>query len=142
MDDVQKGVRAFHKKFNAPAPSRTTDLSEYRGELRIALLREEVEEFVEAWELRDQVGMLDAIADIIFVANGAAVEMGVDLEPYHQEVLRTNLAKEGSTTDQIGKITKPVGWEPPRLAEILDQQRSKGDFLTEGDEPTLAVRLA
>lgn len=123
MNPFQEKVRAFHKAMKHPAPERPFDLEAYRGELRHDLLAEEVEEFYLAWQVRDQVKMIDALCDILYVTCGAAVEMGVDLEPHFNEVHRSNMDKAGGPTSPSGKQLKPPGWKGPDLQSILDQQR-------------------
>jgi predicted HAD superfamily Cof-like phosphohydrolase len=59
------------------------------------------------------------MCDVIYVICGTAVEFGIDLAPFFAEVHRTNMAKEGGATRADGKILKPEGWQPPRIAEML-----------------------
>ena len=66
--------------------------------------------------------MVDALADILVVTYGAAVEMGVDLEPIFREVHRSNMSKDGGK-DAGGKILKGKGFSPP---DILGELRRQG----------------
>ena len=63
------------------------------AERRIEMLREEVDELEDAVADIDIVEYADAIADIIYVALGAAVEAGIDIEPVIEEVIDSNNSK-------------------------------------------------
>ena len=61
----------FHQTFNLPmrqVPS--ADIDHALARLRVALLQEEVGEFVAASERGDLNGVADALADIVYVAYG------------------------------------------------------------------------
>ena len=65
--DVAAAVAEFHMAFNLPIrqlPSNEIDHALAR--LRVALLEEEVGEFVAASENGDLVGIADALADIVY----------------------------------------------------------------------------
>lgn len=55
----------------------------------------------------------DGLADLIYVAVGAALELGIPLAAVWAEVHRSNLAKAGAPKDAMGKQTKPENWTPP-----------------------------
>lgn len=122
MNRQQLCVREFQRRFGQPCPDRVVGLESYRGGLRVQLLREEVEEFALGWERRSMAEMIDAITDILYVAYGAAVEMGIDIDPFWEEVHRTNMLKEVGLLRSDGKIVKPEGWKPPEIQRILDEQ--------------------
>jgi predicted HAD superfamily Cof-like phosphohydrolase len=67
----------------------------------------------------DLVGVLDGLCDLICVTYGTAGECGVDLEPFWDEVHRTNLLKANGPVREDGKQLKPPGWKGPDLASIL-----------------------
>jgi predicted HAD superfamily Cof-like phosphohydrolase len=62
--------------------------------------------------------MVDALADILVVTYGAAIEMGVDLEPVFVEVHRSNMSKDGGK-DPGGKILKGPSFSPPDILREL-----------------------
>lgn len=140
MNEHQAKVLDFHKAFEHPCP-RILTMAGVRLELRVDLIREEAKEFMEAAGLRpnkeegrsfgwtkvrepDPIEMIDALCDLLYVTYGAAVEMGVDLDPYFNEVHRSNMAKLGPDGKPIkradGKTLKPKGWKPPDLKGLLD----------------------
>lgn len=145
MNKWQEMVARFHAKMQQPAPVGPT-MREYRPRLRVDLILEEAKEFCEASgfevactrfdgeaELRaaqkpeeayDRVAMIDALCDIIYVACGAAVEMGVDLDEYLAEVHRSNMQKAGGPVRADGKVLKPAGWTPPNIAGVLAREEA------------------
>lgn len=116
MSNWQADVRAWHEKFGVVIGS---DPAIRRPELRAALIEEEARETCDAILRGDLVEAIDGLCDVIYVVCGTAVEFGIDLAPFFAEVHRTNMAKEGGSTRADGKILKPEGWEPPRIAEML-----------------------
>lgn len=60
------------------------------------------------------VEMADALADIQYVNDGAAVSLGIDLEPINNEVHRSNMSKLWSL-ENIGSIR--TGMNPIRVGE-------------------------
>lgn len=83
------------------------------------------EEFVLYWWAE----AIDAVVDSIVVLLNTTNAMGIDLEPFWDEVQRANLAKAGGPTREDGKKLKPEGWKPPdmvgRLEEALDGCRGR-----------------
>jgi predicted HAD superfamily Cof-like phosphohydrolase len=122
MQGWQRMVREFHNKFGQPVVEKPTDPNWDRSDLRIRLMREELNETVGAILAGDLVEVADGLADLIYVALGTAIEYGIDMEPIFREVHRSNMAKLPGNMREDGKVTKPEGWEPPRIAEILAEQ--------------------
>lgn len=73
----------------------------------------------------DLVEAIDGMCDVLVVTYGTAVDFGVDLEPFYDEVHRSNMAKAGGKRREDGKVLKPEGWQPPRIKELLDEIYSK-----------------
>lgn len=126
MDRFQRMVHEFHTVCHLGAPDRPA-LEGFPGALRVSLIEEEAAELARAVADRDMVGMIDALCDLLYVTYGAAVCLGVDLEPFFQEVHRSNMAKRGGPIRADGKQLKPAGWQPPRIAELLAEQMGSGD---------------
>lgn len=120
MNKWQEDVLEFHEKFDCAIAERPTI---WMNKLRKELLIEEVGEFCEAVDNMDLVEAADAIADIIYVALGAAVTFGIDMEPIWNEVHRSNMAKTGGGVNDINKILKPKGWIPPDIESIIAAQK-------------------
>ena len=82
------------------------------------------EEYDELLAAQNPVDELDALIDIIVVSIGALHSMGADGEGAWKEVMATNFAKIDRQLGKVrrredGKILKPIGWEPPKLAQFL-----------------------
>lgn len=87
--------------------------------LRKRLVLEEAQEFADACDAGDLVEAIDALCDLLYVTFGSAVAFGVDLDPFFEEVHRSNMAKLTAGKDPGGKQLKPDGWEPPDIAGVL-----------------------
>lgn len=120
MNRMQDQVEDFHRKFGQPLASDPAAPAIRRPDLRAALIAEEAEETCDAIEAGDLVAAIDGLCDLIYVALGTASEFGIDLEPFFDEVHRSNMAKVGGSTREDGKILKPEGWKPPNLESILE----------------------
>jgi predicted HAD superfamily Cof-like phosphohydrolase len=121
-------VLAFHKAFRLPrnANPNIADLPQSLIDLRIALLEEEVAEFRDAALKRDLVAAADALADIVYVAYGAAISLGVDLDLVVAEVHRANMSKLDEQGRPVmredGKVCKSDRYRPPDIATVLAEQ--------------------
>jgi predicted HAD superfamily Cof-like phosphohydrolase len=120
MHPVQRDVREFHRVVVGISDAETPAIR--RPELRAELIREEARETVDAIEAGDLVGAIDGMCDLLCVVYGAAAEFGVDLEPFWNEVHRTNMAKAGGAVRADGKRLKPPGWMAPDIAGVLAAQ--------------------
>jgi predicted HAD superfamily Cof-like phosphohydrolase len=118
----------FHQTFNLPmryVPS--ADIDDALARLRVALLQEEVGEFVAASERGDLIGVADALADIVYVAYGTALTYGIDLDAVLHEVHRSNMSKLGSDDNPLirddGKVLKSERYFPPDVESVLRLQK-------------------
>ena len=123
MNTHQKQVREFMQAFGQSIPDSFSP-QEYPSELRTALIVEECMEFGKAAEENNFVEMIDAICDILYVTYGAAIAMGIDIDPFFDEVHRSNMSKLDPITKQPirradGKILKPNTYSPPNIKELL-----------------------
>lgn len=62
--------------------------------------------------------VVDGLCDLLYVTFGFGVEMGISLGPFFGEVHRSNMKKAGGPVRADGKVLKPEGWEPPRIAML------------------------
>jgi predicted HAD superfamily Cof-like phosphohydrolase len=125
--DVASAVLAFHLAFGLPLQKLpSVEIDPATTELRIGLLVEEVAEFARAARAGDIVGIADGLADIVYVAYGAAVTYGIDLDAVLAEVHRANMSKlDGSGRPVLrhdGKVVKSDRYRPPDVAGVLDEQ--------------------
>ncbi len=90
MSPEQRMVLEFHRKYDAPVGDVPRQISVKDRLRRARLIVSEAGEFLDAADKSDFIEMVDALADILVVTYGTAVEMGVDLEPVFAEVQRSN----------------------------------------------------
>lgn len=110
MNKMQQQLTEFHDKV-IPAVRDP--------KLRCNLILEEAHELCEALLEDDAVDIIDGLCDLIYVTLGTAVAYGIDLEPYFDEVHRTNMLKANGPIREDGKKLKPPNWQPPRIDEML-----------------------
>lgn len=134
MSDMFKDVRAFHKKLgfmHQPEGGAPRKLSRRKLLELVQHLQEELDEFVEAASLKnglqnlpqDFCGQADALVDLVYVALGVAVKMGLPWDVLWADVHRANMSKERGTTHRGFTVdaAKPVGWVGPHTVEILTE---------------------
>ena len=121
VNRMQSQVESFHAKFNQRVLADSAIPGIHRPLLRVALIEEESKETCDAIEAGDLIGAIDGLCDLIYVALGTAIEFGIDLEPFFDEVHRSNMAKVVGSMRADGKILKPDGWMPPDIAGILER---------------------
>jgi predicted HAD superfamily Cof-like phosphohydrolase len=117
-------VFSDQKKFMRACGQTTDTNNPDQFKLYRDLISEEVDELNTAVEQGDRVEQLDALIDIMVVTVGALHSMGVDPDGAWKEVMRSNFAKIDKKTGMVrkredGKVLKPQGWEPPRLAPFV-----------------------
>jgi predicted HAD superfamily Cof-like phosphohydrolase len=114
-------VREFHRTkqvhVNWMPSVPTADIPEQVRDSRLVLLREEVQELEEAVAAGDLVKIADALGDIEYVTRGTAVVYGIPSDAVFEEVHRSNMTKDNSSGQ---KLVKGPGYEPPRIARILE----------------------
>lgn len=118
-------VMEFHETYGlAIRPRPQFDVPE--REMRMGLIREEVEELEEAYANGDLVEMADAWADLVYVVYGAAMTHGVDLDDVLSEVQRSNMSKLGADGKPIyredGKVMKGPAFTEPDIRRVLEGQ--------------------
>ncbi len=116
----------FNEAFEIPKLDTPGLSPEDMIELRIKLLREEVEEYAEAARAGDMVEVLDALADIGYILAGTIINHGMQhiYDDAFNEVHRSNMAKlvDGKVIRrEDGKVLKPEGWQAPQLAQFLEE---------------------
>lgn len=126
MSNQQK-VKEFQKAFNSNIgiTSALPDSSE--RELRIKLLKEEFEEYIDGENNNDLVEIADALGDMLYIIYGTAVSYGIPLEEIFDEIHRSNMSKLGEDGNPIfredGKVLKSSNYSPPNIKEILDKHQ-------------------
>jgi predicted HAD superfamily Cof-like phosphohydrolase len=123
MNQEQQMVHQFHERFGLVRNNRPSIPGGNVHRLRTLLIEEELAEFRNAGESQDLIGVADALADLLYVVYGAAVEYGIDLEPVLAEIHRSNMTKDarhGCRAD--GKVQKGPGYVPPDIRGVVEDQ--------------------
>lgn len=128
-DGMVRDVAAFHAKFGVPIGTEPRLLSEADWRFRSGFLLEELTEFNHACAEGDLPGAADALVDLVYVALGTAVWMGLPWQALWNEVQRANMAKVAASSVDASRrstgrshsadVCKPEGWRPPAIAEVL-----------------------
>lgn len=125
-DKIFQDVQRFHKSCDLyqGEPGTTPPLQQIITRHR--LIEEEFDELCEAMAAGDVVEVADAVADLIYVAAGAAVDFGITdkMGAIWEEVHQTNMQK-ASAPKANGKVQKPADWKPPRIRDILEGSNGK-----------------
>ena len=91
-------------------------------DLRIRLLKEEYEEYIQGECKNDIENIAKELADIIYIVCGTAASYGIPLDKVFDAVHASNMAKlvDGKPIRrEDGKILKPDGWKAPDIKSIL-----------------------
>ncbi|MCL2737352.1 MAG: nucleoside triphosphate pyrophosphohydrolase family protein [Alphaproteobacteria bacterium] len=107
-------VCEFHKKYD-----RFLDLGklpENQAAFRVGFIEEELGELKKAVANDDCVGILDALADILYVTYGMAAEYGFDMDEAFGRVHESNMSK--TMTRDKGKLAKGPGYKPVDLTDL------------------------
>jgi predicted HAD superfamily Cof-like phosphohydrolase len=122
-------VAAFCRRFRLQ-PTRTPfRLSPKKMEVRLRHLNEELSELRRGVATGDDVEVIDALVDLVYVALGTAHLCGFPFTQVWDAVHAANMkkvraarvcdSKRGSTFD----VVKPKGWKKPDVAKILRRTR-------------------
>ena len=127
MNPIVASLLEFNQAFDIPKLDSPDIGPEELIELRIKLLREEVEEYAEAARAGDLVEVLDALADIGYILAGTILNHGMQniYDDAFDEVHRSNMAKlvDGKVLRrEDGKVMKPQDWTPPQLAQFVSKE--------------------
>jgi predicted HAD superfamily Cof-like phosphohydrolase len=116
-------VREFHETYGQPVAYEPQFLSEARMELRKKLIEEEYQEFLDAVEEGDLMNAFKELADLIYVVEGTAVEMGGNLSRVFSEVHRSNMSKLDADGEPIyredGKVLKGPNYFEPDIESVV-----------------------
>lgn len=138
MDKVQTMVREMMVALDIPLPhDDAPGVERLNCGLLRRLVSEEAHEYDDAMRrlqlamksspprgaqvMRAWADVIDGMCDLLVVVHNTSNAMGIDLEPFIDEVHRSNMAKVGGGKNEYGKAMKPEGWKPPRIQEMLEE---------------------
>ena len=120
-DHELRDVREFMLKFGQLVHLAPVHLTKRKLGERSEFLQEELDEFKAAVETQDLSAMADALIDLVYVAKGTAIMLGLPWEALWADVHRANMAKVRGVTHRGHAVDckKPEGWAPPQTLPIL-----------------------
>ena len=122
MTNFEK-VGVFMKTFGQNVKQSSSFSSEKINALRISLIKEELDELVEAMNKKDLVEVADALTDILYVTYGAGHAFGINLDQCFEEVQNSNMSKLDSNGEPIyndkGKVMKGPNYFKPDLSKFI-----------------------
>ena len=122
MTNFEK-VGLFMKTFGQEIKIKASLSTDKINELRISLIKEELEEFKEAIKNNDLKEVADALTDILYVTYGAGHAFGINLDKCFDEVQQSNMSKLSGDGKPIynesGKVMKGPKYFKPDLNKFL-----------------------
>ncbi len=127
MEKQINDVEEFHSTFHAPVgQGGPQPIAPERVKLRYSLIKEELEEYLEAANKGDLVEVADALGDILYVTFGTIVEHGLQdkMQEVFDEIQRSNMSKLGEDGKPIfrddGKVLKGPNYFRPDIKKIIE----------------------
>lgn len=109
MTDFQK-VKAFNDAFGlgnkSEIESDVFDTDPKLVTFRMSLITEEVKELNDAVKDKDMIETIDALADIVYVVQGMAAALGIDLDHAFNIVHESNMSKLCRTEEDAVETVK------------------------------------
>jgi predicted HAD superfamily Cof-like phosphohydrolase len=116
MIDYLGFVKKFHATFEMPIGFTPQNLDRKSFARRLRLISEELSEYCQAVATDDIIEIADALADLLYVTFGAAIEHGLPMDEIFWRVQESNMTKSGGKKDASGKLVKPATYKPVDLA--------------------------
>ena len=122
MTNFEK-VGIFMKTFGQNVKQSSSFSSEKINALRVSLIKEELDELIEAMNKKDLVEVADALTDILYVTYGAGHAFGINLDKCFEEVQNSNMSKLDYNGKPIyndnGKVMKGPNYFKPNLIKYI-----------------------
>ena len=122
MTNFEK-VGIFMKTFGQDVKQSSSFSTDKINELRINLIKEELEELIDAMNKKDLVEVADALTDILYVTYGAGHAFGINLDECFEEVQNSNMSKLDNNGKPIyndkGKVMKGPNYFKPDLSKYV-----------------------
>ena len=121
FESVKKFMQTFGQEVRTNASFPNTKIVN----LRVDLIKEELQELEEAIKKKDIKEVADALTDILYVTYGAGHAFGVNLDKCFEEVQNSNMSKLGLDGKPIynehGKVMKGPNYFKPNLSKLVGQ---------------------
>ena len=125
MTNFEK-VGIFMKTFGQDVKQSSSFSTDKINKLRVSLIKEELDELIEAMNKKDLAEVADALTDILYVTYGAGHAFGINLDDCFEEVQSSNmskLAKDGRPIyNDKGKVMKGPNYFKPNLEKFIDER--------------------
>ena len=122
MTNFEK-VGVFMKTFGQNVKQSSSFSSEKINALRVSLIKEELNELIEAMNKKDLVEVADALTDLLYVTYGAGHAFGINLDNCFEEVQNSNMSKLDNNGKPIyndkGKVMKGPNYFRPDLSKFI-----------------------
>ena len=116
-------VGIFMKTFGQDVKNKPSFSTDKINKLRIDLIKEELDELIEAMNKKDLVEVADALTDILYVTYGAGHAFGINLDYCFEEVQNSNMSKLDKDGKPIyndkGKVMKGPNYFKPDLSKFI-----------------------
>tara|TARA_B100000035_G_scaffold125039_1_gene106465 strand:- start:905 stop:1246 length:342 start_codon:yes stop_codon:yes gene_type:complete len=111
------------KTFGQEVKESPSFSTEKINELRLSLIKEELDELIDAMNKKDLVEVADALTDILYVTYGAGHAFGINLDKCFDEVQNSNMSKLDHNGKPIyndnGKVMKGPNYFKPDLGKYI-----------------------
>ena len=122
MTNFEK-VGVFMKTFGQDVKESSSFSTDKINALRVSLIKEELDELIEAMNKKDLVEVADALTDILYVTYGAGHAFGINLDACFEEVQNSNMSKLDKDGKPIynnkGKVMKGPNYFKPDLNKFI-----------------------
>ncbi len=122
MSNFQK-VKKFMNTFGQEVKDKSGFPKKDIVNLRLNLIKEEVDELKIAIKQKDLLDVADALTDILYVTYGAGHAFGINLDDCFEEVQKSNMSKLDNNGKPIyneaGKVMKGPAYFKPNLKKFL-----------------------
>ena len=127
--DLIEDIEKFHEKYGLEyKDSISRHLSPEEKEFRIRCMLEELQEYIAAKTLEEEV---DALIDLIYFALGTSYRHGFNFYDGWKSVHKSNMSKvraekkEDSKRDFELDVVKPDNWKAPELDDAIIKEKKQ-----------------
>ena len=117
-------VKIFMETFGQMVKTKPQFPDQKTAQLRLDLIKEELNELEDAINKKDLKEIADALTDILYVTYGAGYAYGINLDKCFKEVQRANMSKLGKDGKPIfndkGKVMKGPNYVEPNLKKFVE----------------------